>query len=481
MSLITSPVEEDCVEEERDASLIVFDDADVAEALGDYVNCLVGRFLTDKPIHRGSLQSALGNIWCNPRGFRVEEINSKVFLFHLDEEKDAKRILQGSPWVFRNSWLLIQPWNRHVEPVDMAFNSVAIWVQLWGLPLHCRTLKMGTKVGSVIGEVLDVDLFELPDKRVIVKVLVEMNVMKPLLSGINGGSHKDGVFWIDFKYEKLPQFCFICGRIGHGDQFCPLNNDGEPHDLVQRKYGPRLRVSMSGRRFLKKSDAATGARHGTRGERTVNRDVAPEILERFARLSVAGRGGGSSPSGAVPVTENVTVTEPSPPTPTLGERGGSDLENLSRLEKNKLLSVGGNCGGSSCDLEAGGTHKKNGENNMRILKEPLTTVEGPTKILASHNKVADEPLHFSTVQPDPQSELSEDNPIPQHSLRRFKKLGREVPSNDSKEHKVVIKESNKRQMEDSEMMPTQISEFPVEKKQCVLPTVEAGNQPRRQP
>ncbi|XP_057433287.1 uncharacterized protein LOC130726080 [Lotus japonicus] len=240
-------------EDEGDASIIVFDDADVAEALGEYENCLVGRFITDKPIHKGSLQSALGNIWCNPKDFRVEEISNKVFLFHLGEEKDVKRILQGSPWVFRNSWLLVQPWNRHVEPVDMVFSSVAIWVQLWGLPLHCRTVKMGMKIGSAIGDVLDVDLFEFPDKKVIVKALVEIDVHKPLMTGINGGSHKDGVFWIDFKYERLLQFCFVCGVVGHGDQFCPKVIEGEPQEFAPiRKYGPKLRAAVSGRRVFTK-------------------------------------------------------------------------------------------------------------------------------------------------------------------------------------------------------------------------------------
>ncbi|MEX5533454.1 hypothetical protein, partial [Pseudomonas syringae] len=63
-------------------------------------------------------------------------------------------------------------------------------------------------------------LFELPDKKIIVKVLVELDVMKPLMQGIYTGNQKDGLFWVDFKYEKLPQFCYFCGIIGHSDQFC---------------------------------------------------------------------------------------------------------------------------------------------------------------------------------------------------------------------------------------------------------------------
>ncbi|MBA0659485.1 hypothetical protein Goklo_011622, partial [Gossypium klotzschianum] len=34
-------------------------------------------------------------------------------------------------------------------------------------------------------------------------------------------------WWISFKYEKLPLFCFGCGRVGHGLSDCSLLNPAE--------------------------------------------------------------------------------------------------------------------------------------------------------------------------------------------------------------------------------------------------------------
>lgn len=45
-------------------------------------------------------------------------------------------------------------------------------------------------------------------------VRVEINIDKPVKRGLKimkaGGEH----FWVNFKYERAPTFCFLCGVIG---------------------------------------------------------------------------------------------------------------------------------------------------------------------------------------------------------------------------------------------------------------------------
>lgn len=78
-------------------------------------------------------------------------------------------------------------------------------------------------VAMAVGEVLEIedDVLDLdPYKRV--RVLLDIN--KPLrryqMVKINDDSIE-----ILFKYERLPYFCFWCGRISHAEKECHMVSD----------------------------------------------------------------------------------------------------------------------------------------------------------------------------------------------------------------------------------------------------------------
>lgn len=50
---------------------------------------------------------------------------------------------------------------------------------------------------------------------------------------------------LELKYERLPQFCFICGIIGHNERFCHLHLEDNGKAL-ENKYGVWLRAPIRG-------------------------------------------------------------------------------------------------------------------------------------------------------------------------------------------------------------------------------------------
>jgi hypothetical protein len=192
----------------------------------------LGKIITEKPIHVSSIQNGLESIWGSPQGLKIQEIEGGILQFFTTKPIDQERILLGNPWIFRNAWLVIKAWDRQADPRTVDFTYAPVWIQLWGLPPHCKTKKMGESIGSLLGKVEAAEFYEYPGKKMIIKIKVAINVLKPIQTGILIGNHRDDTYWIDFRYEKLPQVCFKCGLLGHGDTLC-LN---EPLNMA--KYGP---------------------------------------------------------------------------------------------------------------------------------------------------------------------------------------------------------------------------------------------------
>ncbi|MBA0753581.1 hypothetical protein Gogos_005593, partial [Gossypium gossypioides] len=62
--------------------------------------------------------------------------------------------------------------------------------------------------------------------RVCLDVTAPLKRKKKILCG------KSLVVYARFKYEKLSLFCFICGRLGHGESFYPLRLQIEPSKII---------------------------------------------------------------------------------------------------------------------------------------------------------------------------------------------------------------------------------------------------------
>ncbi|KAK2419791.1 hypothetical protein QL285_030612 [Trifolium repens] len=235
----------------RSPGFFVYPEKIINEGISVCKKSLLGKIITNKPIHINSIQMGLENIWGSPPGLKIHETKGKILQFFMDEVIDQERILLGNPWIFRNSWLIIHPWDRNTDPTTLDFDHAPTWIQLWGLPAHCKTKQMGISIGELLGNVEAAETYEYPGKKLIIKIKVAINVHKPINPGILIGNAKDGTHWIDFRYENLPLFCFICGLVGHAENLCQ-NKDMAIES--ETPLGPWLRSNQYGRRVLDAKD-----------------------------------------------------------------------------------------------------------------------------------------------------------------------------------------------------------------------------------
>lgn len=72
------------------------------------------------------------------------------------------------------------------------------------------------------------------------RVRIAIDVRKPLKRRIKIRKGNEE-FWATFKYERLPQSCFICGMLRHSDRFCDRLFDTLVEEIV-KPYGVWMRA-----------------------------------------------------------------------------------------------------------------------------------------------------------------------------------------------------------------------------------------------
>ncbi len=52
------------------------------------------------------------------------------------------------------------------------------------------------------------------------RIRIKMDISKPLCRGRKARLSARNETWIAFRYERLPNFCYWCGMLMHGDRDC---------------------------------------------------------------------------------------------------------------------------------------------------------------------------------------------------------------------------------------------------------------------
>uniref|UniRef100_A0A803PJK4 Reverse transcriptase domain-containing protein n=1 Tax=Cannabis sativa TaxID=3483 RepID=A0A803PJK4_CANSA len=159
---------------------------------------------------------------------------------------DLLRILSKEPWHFQNQHLVLCLPSVLQNASLESFTITPFWIQVYRLPFLRKSEDLTRNIGGLIGNYIDVHEDSLNEGwGPFLRIRVEIDVSKPLLRGqmVAFPWIKDEL-WLEFRYERLPDFCYECGIIGHVFDKCQVYlekiDDGKEPDLA---YGPWMEGS----------------------------------------------------------------------------------------------------------------------------------------------------------------------------------------------------------------------------------------------
>lgn len=217
---------------------------DQTEGQGDYVAelGLVGRFLSEGVIDFPSMPQTMAALWRLGKGVYIKEVDVNLYVFQFYHEIDINRVIEGSPWSFNRKFLVFARMKEGDIPRAISLNSMDLWVQIHDLHAGFMTENVVREVGNYIGNFVE----SCPSNftgvwREYLRVRVTIDLTKPLKRRMKIRKTGNDWFWIIFKYENVPTFCFICGMLGHADKFCGRLFE-VPENEITRPFGSWMRA-----------------------------------------------------------------------------------------------------------------------------------------------------------------------------------------------------------------------------------------------
>lgn len=130
-----------------------------------------------------------------------------------------------------------------------------IWLRIINLPIGFKNEKVAKKIGNNLGEFLEMDTNRNDTYwGNSIRIRVKLDISKPLRRGFMLRSEEsEKAYWVTIRYERIPEFCFQCGIIGHVAKECKGKGCNEEENNSNFEFGMWMRY-QGFNRFWKSSE-----------------------------------------------------------------------------------------------------------------------------------------------------------------------------------------------------------------------------------
>ncbi|KAL0319627.1 UNVERIFIED_CONTAM: hypothetical protein Sradi_5224200 [Sesamum radiatum] len=210
--------------------------------------CLVGRLLSKRPYCHEALCSSLQSMFRPVKGLDIKQLEEGCILLRLDHIIDKQRALDGCLWSFEKNILIPKPIGELENLMHVALDECDFFIHVHDLPLSMMNLGMATLIGNRIGSFQDLEADDTGCSwGATIRIRVSLNLHKPLKRSLKLRSLFGQELVVRFTYERLSNFCYLCGRLGHIDKYCEIRFEDGFRDLgTETPFGPWLRAPLRG-------------------------------------------------------------------------------------------------------------------------------------------------------------------------------------------------------------------------------------------
>ncbi|KAL0427400.1 UNVERIFIED_CONTAM: hypothetical protein Slati_2914800 [Sesamum latifolium] len=116
--------------------------------------------------------------------------------------------------------------------MHVALDDCDFYIHVHDLPLSMMNLGMTTLIGNRLGSFRDLDSDNTGCSwGATMRIQVSLNVHQPLKRALKLRSPIGKELMIRFTYECLPNFYYLCGRLGHIDKYCEIRFEDGYRDV----------------------------------------------------------------------------------------------------------------------------------------------------------------------------------------------------------------------------------------------------------
>ena len=183
---------------------------------------LAAKFFTKRALSIEVVARTLRPLWKTKHKFRIKDLGNHLILFTFEDELDAEKILLGAPRSFDKYLVALCRYETDQSLKELCFDTAEFWVQVYDLPARRMTVDAAEGICQTLGRIIHCSDEEETDGGEFMRVRVELDIKKPLSRGrrVRFGPDSDG--WVSFWYERLPVFCYWCGRLTYDAKDCDV-------------------------------------------------------------------------------------------------------------------------------------------------------------------------------------------------------------------------------------------------------------------